>query len=121
MLVAGVVHHQVGDDPHAALVRFIDQFHEISEIAKIRKDLHEIGDVVPAVAQRRLVQRKQPEAVDTEPLEIVQFLDETADVSGAVAVRIGETPDENLVEDGTLEPVRIARLFLVEGVRNWLR
>ena len=30
--VAGVVHDQVGDDPDAALVRLLDQFHEVGDL-----------------------------------------------------------------------------------------
>src|SRR5690606_21787042 len=68
-----------------------------------------------------LVQRKQPEAVHAEPLEIVQFADKSADVSGSVSVGIGEAPDQHLVEDGPLVPVRVVRLLTREGVRDWLR
>ena len=54
--VAGVVDDQVGDDPDAALVRLVDQFDEIPDLAELRQDRGVVGDVVAAVAQRRLVE-----------------------------------------------------------------
>ncbi|GAA3109133.1 hypothetical protein GCM10020001_029090 [Nonomuraea salmonea] len=111
MGVAGVVHDQVGDDPHAAFVRLINQSYEVPEIAELGQDLHEVRDVVTAVTQRRVVERQQPEAVDAQPLQVVELADEAPDVAGPVAVGVGETPDQDLVEDRALVPMGIARFF----------
>ena len=40
-----------------------------------------VGDVVPAVAQRARVERRQPQAVDAEPLQVVEPVDEAAQVA----------------------------------------
>ncbi len=50
VLVAGVVHDEVGDDPHAALVGLFDQFDEVAEVTELGQDREVVGDVVPAVA-----------------------------------------------------------------------
>ncbi len=102
--VGGVVHHQVGDDPDAALVRRVEQRDEVLDRAELRQHLVEVADVVAAVAQRRVVERRQPQAVDAEPLQVVQLLDQPAQVALPVAVRVVERPDQHLVEDGALEP-----------------
>ena len=115
MLVAGVVHDQVGDDPDAALVRLLDELDEVADGAELRQDRGEVGDVVAAVLQRRRVDRQQPDAVDAEPLQVVEPLDEAADVAGAVVVGVAEAADEDLVEDRALVPLRIARRL--EGER----
>lgn len=86
MLVAGVVHDQVRDNPHSAFVRFVDQLDEVPEIPEIRENLHKVGNVVSAVFKRGLVKWQKPQAVDAEPLEIIQLVDETADISGSVPV-----------------------------------
>ena len=78
--------------------------HEVAEVAELRQHREEVADVVAAVAQRRLVERQQPEAVDAEPLQVVELLDQAAEVAGAVAVGVGEAADEHLVEDGALVP-----------------
>ncbi len=126
VLVAGVVHDEVGDHSDAALVRLVDQADEVPQVAELREDLHIVGNVVSAVPEGRLVQRQQPQAVDAEPLEIVELVDEPADVPGAVPVGVGETPDQHFVEDGSFEPVLIPRLLVRECVRDglavaWLR
>ena len=120
VLVAGVVHHQVGDDADAARVRRLDELDEVADGAEVGQDRHEVSDVVPAVPQRGIVDRQQPDAVDAEPLEIVEPGDQAAQVAGAVAVGVVEPADQNLVEDGVLVPLRVARLVEGEGVRNRL-
>jgi hypothetical protein len=52
MLIAGVVHDQVGDDAHAPLVGFLDEFDGVAERAIVRQDGEEVADVVAAIPQR---------------------------------------------------------------------
>jgi hypothetical protein len=116
VLIGGVVHDQVGDDAHAALVRLVDQRHEVPDVAVLGQHGHEVGDVIAAVAQRGLVDGQQPDAVDAQPLQVVQPGDQPAQVAGAVPIRILETPDQHLVEHRALVPLRIARLVSGERV-----
>ena len=67
-------------------------------------DAAEVGDVVAVVPKRRGVEGEEPERRDTELLQVVELLDETAEVPGAVAVRVAEGADVELVDDGVLEP-----------------
>ena len=90
VLVGGVVHHQVGDDPHAALVRLLEEQHRVADVAVLREHGEEVGDVVAAVAQGRVVEGQQPDAVDAEPLQVVEPLGEAPQVAGAVAVAVVE-------------------------------
>jgi len=120
MLVAGVVHDQVGDDPDAALVSLFDQLDEVPDVPELGEYQHEIRDVVAAVAQRRLVDGQQPEAVNAEPLQVVEPGGETADVARAVAVRVVEAADQHLVEHRVLVPARVTRLGERERVGHRL-
>ena len=99
-----MVHHQVGDDPDAAPVRRVEQRDEVVDRAELGQHLVEVADVVAAVAQRRVVERRQPEAVDAKPLQVVELLDQPAQVARPVAVGVVERPHQHLVEDGALEP-----------------
>ncbi len=103
-----VVHDQVGDHADAALVRLLDELAEVVDRPVVGMDREEVGDVVAAVAQRRVVHRQQPDAVDADPLEIVELVDQPAEVAGAVVVAVEEAADVDLVEDGRLEPERRA-------------
>ena len=66
-----------------------------------------VGHVVPVVAQRRGEERRHPQAVDAEPLQVVELVDQAAEVARAVAVAVLERPDEHFVEHRRLEPLRL--------------
>ena len=104
----GVVHDEVGDHADPALVRRLDELAEVLDRAVVRVDVVEVGDVVAAVAERRRVQRQQPDAVDPEPLEVVELVGHPAQVARAVVVAVEERARVDLVEDGVLEPERVA-------------
>ena len=57
VLAAGVVRHDVHQYPHATGVDFLDQEVDIVQGAKSRIDLHVIRNVVPAILQRRGIER----------------------------------------------------------------
>ena len=121
VLVARVVHHEVGDDADAARVGLRDELGELRQRAELRQHRLVVGDVVAAVAQRRGVEGRQPQAVDTEPLQVVEALDEPGEVARADALGVGEGPDQHLVEDRLAEPLRIVlqpRLGEVESLHT---
>src|SRR5581483_5518115 len=97
----------VGDDAHAALVGLVDERAEVLDAAVVRVDRVVVRDDVAAVAERRCVHRQQPDAVDPEPLEVVELLRQPAEVAGSVVVPVEEAADVDLVEDGPLEPQRV--------------
>jgi hypothetical protein len=107
MIARGVVHHQVGDHAHPALVRGLDERTEVLDGAVVGMDREEVGDVVAAVAQRARVHRQEPDAVDSQPLEVVELVDQPAEVAGPVVVAVEEAADVDLVEDRPLEPQRV--------------
>ena len=51
----GVVHDEVGDHAHAALVRLLHELAEVLDRPVVRVEGEEVRNVVTAVAQRRLV------------------------------------------------------------------
>ena len=105
--LGGVVHHQVGDDADAALVGGVEQRDEIVDGAELGQHLVEVPDVVAAVTQRRVVERRQPDAVDAEPLQVVQAVYESTQITRTVRTGVEERPDQHLVENGVFEPGRV--------------
>src|SRR5256714_13487975 len=85
----------------------VDEVVDVVDVPVVRVDREEVRDVVAAVAQRRVVEGQQPDAVDAQPLEVVELLDQAAEVTGAIAVAVEEAADVDLVEDGRLEPERL--------------
>ena len=102
---AGVVDHEVHHQPHAARVHLGDELVEVLERAEHRVDVVVVADVVAVVVHRRAVDRAQPHHVDAEALEVVEPAQDAAQVTDAVAVRVGEAPGIDLVDDGGLPPV----------------
>ena len=87
------------------------------DVAVLGEDGEEVADVVAAVAQRRLVEGQQPEAVDAQPLEVVELLGEPSEVAGAVAVGVVEAADQHLVEHGPLVPAGVVAVDWRPSVR----
>ena len=86
MLVGGVVHDQVGDDPEARAWAASRNVLEVVDRAEVGVDVEEVGDVVAVVAERRGVHRQEPDAVDAEVADVVELLGHPAKVAHAVAV-----------------------------------
>ena len=107
MVAGGVVHHQVGDHADPPRVRGVDQVVDVLDRPVVGMDVGEVGDVVAAVAQRRAVEGQQPDAVDAQPLQVVELLGQAAEVARAVAVGVIEAADVDLVEHRPLEPQRL--------------
>ena len=107
VVARGVVHDEVGDHADAAPVRRVDERVEVLDGAVVGMDRVEVGDVVAAVAERRRVHRQQPDAIDAEPLEVVELVGQAAEVALAVVVSVREAADVDLVEDRALEPQRV--------------
>jgi hypothetical protein len=84
-----VVGHDVDDQPDAARRGVGQQCVEVAERAETRVDVDVVSDVVPAVVQRRGVERGQPDRVDAEVDEVIQVGAEAGEVSGAVMVAVG--------------------------------
>jgi hypothetical protein len=63
VLVAAVVRHQVDQHPQAAVVRPCDELVGLLEGAELRQDVAVVGDVVPAVSQRRGIPGAHPDRI----------------------------------------------------------
>ncbi len=107
MQVARMVDDQVGDDPDTPRVRLVEQRAQVVDRPGLGVHRVEVADVVAAVHERRGIEREEPEAVDAQPLEVVELRDEPGDVADPVAVPVEEAADEDLVEDRPLEPERV--------------
>ena len=62
MLIRGVIDHELGDDPQIAAVRLADKLLEVVHPPVGRVDVLVVGNVVAVVAQRRGIERQQPQA-----------------------------------------------------------
>ncbi|GIW54052.1 MAG: hypothetical protein KatS3mg082_0456 [Nitrospiraceae bacterium] len=88
MLIGRMVQHQVRDHADAAPVGVVEERPHVLERAVIRIDAPVIRHVIAVVPQRRREEGEQPQAIDAQPLQIVQLLPEAAEVADAVVVAV---------------------------------
>ena len=96
--VRGVVGDDVEEDLHPAVVRGVDELGEVLVGAEVRVDLGEVGDPVAVVAGRRpvleldrlvLEDRRQPDRVGAEPLDVVELRPQPVEVATVVEALLG--------------------------------
>ena len=107
VLVAGVIHDEIEDDTNAAPVCLLDQAIEILVRPEQRIHGRVVADVVADVESGRWVDRREPDRIDAEPVpaDVVKVVDDPREIAHAVAVRVGEAPWVDLVDDPALPPV----------------
>ena len=109
VLVGGVVDHELGDHLEPAAMRLGHERAEVLARPVVRMHVAVIGDVVAVVLERRRIERQQPHRVDAELLDVIELRGEPAEVADAVAVRVEERLDVQLVDDRVLVPERGVR------------
>jgi hypothetical protein len=93
VLIGRVVDDQLGDHAQPAAMRFAQERAEVLERAEVPMHAVVVGDVVAVVAQRRGVERQQPESGDPDLVQVVESLREAVEVADAVAVAVVEGAD----------------------------
>ena len=66
-----------------------------------------VRNVVAVIAQRGREEGHQPDCVDPELLQIIQFLFETSEVADAIAITVVESANVHLVDDRVFVPKSI--------------
>ena len=97
----------------------IEKATERSQVAVVAVDRAVVGDVVAVVAQRRRVERQQPERGDAEVAQVVETRREPVEIADAVAVGVGERTDVQLVDDRVAEPVLVHGAVSCGSVIVW--
>src|SRR5262249_43399314 len=104
VLDARVVGHEIEQHRDLTPGRRRDQRVDVLERSQNRLDSRVVGDVVAPVGVGRDRDRVEPDAVDTQPCEMVEPLDDPPEVADAVAVRVGVRAWVDLVEDAFFPP-----------------
>ena len=88
MLVGGVIEHQVEDDVDVSLMCFAYETVKVLQITKLWVDGVVIRDIITKIDIRRGGNRREPDAVDTKLLQVVEMLDDPSQVTYAIRVGI---------------------------------
>ncbi|GAP55396.1 hypothetical protein AHiyo6_19610 [Arthrobacter sp. Hiyo6] len=81
MLVGRVVQRQVDDYADAAGMRFRHQALEVADGAELVQNGVVVRNVVAAITERRLEERREPQTIHAKPLQVVQFVDQSMEVA----------------------------------------
>ena len=103
-----MVRDEVEQHADLALLRRGDERVEVLERPELGMHPDVVRDVVAPVVVGRGHRRIEPDAVDAQPLEVVQAGDQPPQIAHAVAVRVREGPWIDLVQDA-LAPPRLGR------------
>jgi hypothetical protein len=95
-----VVGHEVEQDPDISTMGLGDELVEISHRPEDRIDLTVISDVVAEVGHGGDEDRREPNGVDSQPLQIVESAGDASEVPDAIPVRVLVRTRVDLVDDG---------------------
>ena len=98
MLVGGVGQHLVEHDLQAPGVGGVEQPLEIRQRAVVGLHALVVGDIVAPVAVGRGMDRREPDPVDAEALDVVELGLDAGQVALAVAVGVEEAADIDVVD-----------------------
>ena len=95
---------EVEQDADPELARGRDQSIEVLDRPQVRMDAAIVRDVVAPITVRRWKSRVDPDAVDAEPVKVVQARAKARKVADAVTVRVSEGPRIGLIQNATGPP-----------------
>ena len=99
-----MVNHQIHHDLNIAFFGFRDQIFHLGQRAEFSGDVLIIGDVIAVVVHWRFINRRQPDDIDTELLQIIEFADDTGQITHTIVIRIAEAAWVNLIHHGVVPP-----------------
>ena len=104
VFIGGVIDDEVHHDLQMMLVCLGEHAVKVLHRTELGHDVPVIGDVIAIVVVRGLVNRGEPEYVDTELFQIRQVLRDAVQVADPVSVAVCKAARINLINDGLFPP-----------------
>ena len=104
MFIAGMVHHQIHDELHAALMHTVQHLTECLHTAELRSDVHIIRNIIAAVGSGGRIDGRKPDAVTPQTFEIIQFFQNAPQIAHTVTVAVLKAPGPDLIEHHVFIP-----------------
>ena len=120
MLIGGVVHDKIHDNSDMMTVCLRKQTVKILHRTEIIHDIAVIGNIVAVVIIGRFINRRQPDHINSERLQIIQMCGDSVQITDAVAVAVREAARINLINDGFLPPCFFLFCHCVSSFFVWL-
>ena len=114
-----MVENEIHKDLHSFLVRLVHKLAVIverTETGIYRKVVHNIVTVIGV----RLLERREPKRINAQLFQIIEFLDNAAQISHAVAVAVRKRGNEHLITDAVFFPALRNGLLFVNSVVSFV-
>ncbi|CSB12131.1 Uncharacterised protein [Vibrio cholerae] len=99
-----MVNHDIHDDAHTTTMGFFQQLFEILHRAKVWINRVIIGNVIPIIDHRRLINRRQPNRFNPKLLQIIELADNALQIAHALRATIAKTFRINLINCSGFPP-----------------
>ena len=107
MLIRGVIRHPIEHHLETAGVSLPHEGVKVRQRAEHGVDGAIIGDVIAEIGHWRGVDRRDPDRIGAEPVQVIEPAGDTRQVADAIAVAIHERARVDLVDDAALPPERL--------------
>lgn len=88
---------------------------EIIEAAEDRIDVGVVTDVVAEIRHRRWIDRRNPDCVHAEPLQIIELAPDAGEIAYAIAVAVHKRARIDLIDDAAFPPFEVGELRILSG------
>ena len=105
MLITAMIYHKIEKDIHIPLLRLGNQLLHVFIGAESRINLVVIGNIIALVGKRGKKAGRNPDDIDSEFLQIIEFFNNPLDVSNSISLRILKAFRINLISDLLLPPL----------------
>ena len=107
MLVRGVAGHKIQADLQSFGMSLVNEPYQIGVRPETRIYLIVVGDVIATILELAAEHRADPDCVESQILDIIQFRADSLQITIAVAIAVLERRRVDVVDGSGIEPPRI--------------
>ena len=107
VLVRGVAGHKIQADLQSFGMSLVNEPYQIRVRAETRVYLIVVGDVIAAVLELAAEHRADPDCVESQILDIIQFRADSLQITIAVAIAVLERGRVDVIDSSRVKPLRI--------------
>jgi hypothetical protein len=116
-LIRSVIYNKVQDDPHPSCMRFRNKPLHVLNSAIRRVHILVVRNVVSHVHLRRIVHGADPNGINADGSDVVEFGNDAIKIANAIAVGVFEAGGVDLVDDAVLPPLALGDRHCCNGQR----